>query len=531
MNQVVSARELPSAVQTLVARGNYQGASQLVIGFMNKGYVDYGSADQCWRAALQNDDIVQIYALGELAVKIAPKDWRSWQLLYQAYHADARWGDALQALVKVGKLSESVSGEYYLARAEAYERLLQPGKALSELERLSSLKDAGTDSRALLLWANIQFQQRNYEEIRAVLPQRLNGMKADRYTAGALKTLGRACDALKRYSEAFAAASRGNEIQAGIESRLLSANAVRRRVEVFRSLFTEDWVKSWPPVAHPEMSPVFMLGFPRSGTTLLEQVLDAHPGVQAMEEPPTITTVLRQATALMQAKAIAEGGRQKAAGWKSQWLSVMKRMASLDETQVAGLRKTYYEVAQQEVKLQNSALLLDKMPLNTVDIGLILRIFPNARFIVSLRHPCDCVLSGYMQNFKMNDAMANFLDLENAASFYSHVMNLLWQYEDVFELKERMHFVRYEDLVMDLEAEARKVLDFLGLPWDENVLKYDEHAQQRGTLATPSYQGVTQKIYDSSKERWRNYADWMEPVLPHFYEAAERYGYDLSVRK
>ena len=119
----------------------------------------------------------------------------------------------------------------------------------------------------------------------------------------------------------------------------------------------------------------------------------------------------------------------------------------------------------------------------------------------------------------MKDAMA----LENAASFYK-------QYEGGFDLKDRVHYIRYEDLAMDLEGEARKVLDFLGLPWDDAVLNYDEHAKQRGTLATPSYQGVTQKIYDSSRERWRHYAQWMEPVLPHFREAAERYGYDLTIK-
>ena len=242
-----------------------------------------------------------------------------------------------------------------------------------------------------------------------------------------------------------------------------------------------------------------------------------------------MATVLRQATSWMQAKANLDGKLSKDMGWKSKWLSVMDYIKTFGDEQVGVLRKTYFDVVDQELELRSDTILVEKMPLDTVDIGLILRLFPDAKFIVSLRHPCDCVLSGFMQNFKMNDAMANFLDLEAAASFYKHVMKLLWQYEDVFDLKGRIHFVKYEDLISDFQGQAAQTLKFLGLDWHDSVAKYDEHARERGTLATPSYQGVTQKIYDSSKERWRNYAEWMAPVLPHFKEAAERYGYDLSL--
>ncbi|MZR61848.1 sulfotransferase [Alcanivorax sp. DP30] len=529
MKQVLTAKELPSSVKILCEKGDYKSASQLVLRFVAKGYVDYGAADFCFRSALGYDDVQQIYDLAEPIVRVAPKDWRSWQLMYQAYHADARWQDALTALSKVRKWSDSINAEYFLARAEAYERLLDPDSALKELAELDKLNDKGAESRALLLWGNVQLQKKNYKALIDQLPQRLNGKKADRYMGGVLKVLGKALDAKGEYGAAFSAATKGNQIQSKIESRLVSKNAIRRRVEVFRTLFTKDWVGSWSELSSPSRTPVFMLGFPRSGTTLLEQVLDSHPEIQAMEEPPTMATVLRQSTSWMQAMATQAGLLHKSSGWKSQWLSVMDYIKAIGEEQVRGFRETYFKVVDQELQLRENSVLIEKMPLNTVDIGLILRLFPDAKFIVSLRHPADCVLSGYMQNFKMNDAMANFLDLDNAASFYKHVMKLLWQYEEVFDLKDRMHYIRYEDLVMDLEGEARKALDFLGLPWDDAVLNYDEHAKQRGTLATPSYQGVTQKIYDSSKERWRNYAEWMAPVLPHFKEAAERYGYDLSL--
>ena len=239
--------------------------------------------------------------------------------------------------------------------------------------------------------------------------------------------------------------------------------------------------------------------------------------------------VLRQATAWMNVNAKKDGALKVTQGWKQQWMASFDYMSKLTDVQVKELRQTYYKVVNERVRQDKGRLLLDKMPLNTVDIGFILRLFPNAKFIVALRHPCDCVLSGYMQSFQMNDAMANFLELDSAASFYRNVMKLLWQYQDVFDLKGQVCTVRYEDLLDDFKGQAGRLLEFLGLDWDDAVTRYDEHAKARGTLATPSYQGVTQKIYSTSKERWRHYAKWMEPVLPHFHEAAERYGYDLSM--
>lgn len=529
MKQTLSARELPAAVQLLCGRGDYQGASQLVIAFMEKGYIDYGAADLCLKAALQGDDCKVMHSIAQQAIGKAPKDWRSWQMMYRACHADFRWSEAMKALDKVGALSDSLGGEYYLNRAEAFERMLMPERALEELLKLGELSDESTETRSLLLWANIKLQQKQYDSIIFELPSKMNGNRVDRYVAGALKVLGRAYDAKCQYKQAFESISKGNQIRAQLESRLLSQNAIRRRIEVFRALFTKDWVESWSPVSSPSRTPVFMLGFPRSGTTLLEQILDAHPDIQAMEEPPTMSTVLRQATSWMQAKALQSNTYPKGGDWKAQWLAVMDYIKDFGDEQVARFRQTYFDVVNQEVDLREGSLLIEKMPLDTVDIGFILRLFPEARFIVSLRHPADCVLSGHMQSFKMNDGMANFLDLDTAASFYKYVMKLLWQYEEVFDLKDRIHYVKYEDLVSDFEGESRKVLEFLGLGWDESVERYDEHARSRGTLATPSYQGVTQKIYKSSSERWRNYGQWMAPVLHHFEEAAERYGYDLTL--
>ena len=529
MNQSVSAKQLRPLVQGLCKKGNYQDASRLVMGFMEKGYVDYDAADLCARLAREKNNIPLAHALANLAIKMAPKNWRGWQLSYQAHHADAHWAQALKSLNKIAKLSPGVNAEHYLAKSEALERLFRPDEALACLAELEAIGEQSVETRMWLLKVNILSQQKCYEEISTILPAWLETVQEDRYVASAWKVLARALDTQGRYEEAFSALTKGNELQARLEGTEVSTNAVRRRIEVFKSLFTPEWLSAWRPVEPASRTPVFLLGFPRSGTTLLEQMLDAHESVQAMEEPPTISTVMRQAITWMQAKASMSSQVSRRTDWKKQWMDIFNFMGELGDEQVAKLRETYFRVAGQEVGLRENTVLVDKMPLNTVDIGIILRLFPDAKFVVSLRHPCDCVLSGFMQTFEMNEGMANFLDLDDGASFYKHVMKLLWQYQEVFQLDDRIHYVRYEDLLDDFEGETSKILDFMGLEWSESVSRYNEHAKARGTLATPSYQGVTQKIYSTSRERWRNYSKWMEPVLPHFQEAAERYGYDLSV--
>ena len=530
MMSTLTARELRPAVLQLCKRGNYHDAVQIVAAFMGKGYLDFDAARICMEACKLQNDVPQMKVLSEASVRFAPSNWRSWQLKYQAEYSDARWADALRSLEKIAALTKDLNAEHYIAKSDVYLRLLEPEKSLSELEKVTDLPDPSVINRYRDLKARVHFQQKQYDLVISELEGWLETSSDDVIAVSGWKLLGKSLDAQGEYDKAFGAFQNGNAMQLRLSKNVFSDNSLRKRIEVFRSLFSRQWVESWTKTTPPAVTPVFMIGFPRSGTTLLEQIVDTHPSVQAMEEPPTISTVLRQASALMQSIAQLEGSLKGKVGWKSQWQTVMSYIAKLTDEQVEALRDTYFKVVAQEVDLKKGSMLIEKMPLDTVDIGLILRLFPQARFVVSLRHPADCVLSGYMQNFKVTDAMANFLDLDNAASFYKHVMKLLWQYEEVFDLKGRMHYIRYEDLVMDLEGEARKVLDFLGLPWDDAVLNYDEHAKQRGTLATPSYQGVTQKIYDSSRERWRHYAQWMEPVLPHFREAAERYGYDLTIK-
>lgn len=251
------------------------------------------------------------------------------------------------------------------------------------------------------------------------------------------------------------------------------------------------------------LAPVFLVGFPRSGTTLLEQILDSHPAIQTLEEKPTVALMVGRTLDMLDERHCT--------------------LADLDASQLAQLRQLYLAEAGRHVQLQPGILLVDKMPLNTVNVPVIARVFPNARFILALRHPCDVALSCLMQNFFVNASMAHFFTLEDTAHLYDQVMAAWLHYAQVLPLK--VHTLRYEDLIEDVPATSRRLLDFLGLPWDEAVLSHTEHARQRGAINTPSYHQVVQPIYQRSKFRWTRYASQLSPVMPVLQPYIEKFGY------
>ncbi len=255
-----------------------------------------------------------------------------------------------------------------------------------------------------------------------------------------------------------------------------------------------------PPGERPD--PIFLIGFPRSGTTLLDQILDAHPALSTMEEKDAVDQVRRKVEQF-------PGGYPDA-------------LADLDPDAIRVLRGTYFAEVDRHLGDLGGRTPVDKMPLNTIDAGLIHRLFPRARILLALRHPCDVVLSGFMQAMKPNAAMVLFDSLASTARFYAQVMGLWLRYREVLPLS--VLTVRYEDLVADLPGETRRILEFLGLPWDDAVLNYAEHARTRA-IATPSYHQVVQPIYRRSVGRWRNYAFAFEDVLPVLQPFIDAFGY------
>jgi hypothetical protein len=250
------------------------------------------------------------------------------------------------------------------------------------------------------------------------------------------------------------------------------------------------------------ISPIFLIGFPRSGTTLLNQILECNSFIQTIEEKPMITR-MRDIASLM-----PEG-----------YPGAIPELDAFDATY---LRGAYFKAVRQHCVLVPSKLLIDKFPLQITKVGLMQRIFPNARFIFSARHPCDVCLSCFMQNFRLNDAMANFFSIAETVTLYIRTMELWQVYQD--KLPISVHTVRYNDMVDDVEAETKKICDYLGVPWQESQADFATHALSRGKIPTPSYEQVSQPIYRSALGRWEKYREYFEPYLSALQPYIDKYG-------
>jgi len=296
---------------------------------------------------------------------------------------------------------------------------------------------------------------------------------------------------------AFAAMNR-----ASIDAIPPSTEDFRAEVDAEAARLTPERVAAWSKVevAPEPPSPIFIVGFPRSGTTLLDTLLMNIPDLHVMEELP----VMRQ----------VEEGLDPGA------------LATLDSGEAQALRDRYFEALQLIAPPPRAGMtVVDKYPLHMARMPLIHRIFPDARVILVERHPCDAVLSCFMSNFQLNRAMREFVTLEGAARLYDSVFTC-WERATGL-LPVNVHRIRYERMVADLEGEMRALLGFLGMPWDEKVLDNRGAAAKREHIRTASYAQVGEAIYTRSAGRWERYREQMAPVLPILAPWAEKMGYSI----
>ncbi len=254
----------------------------------------------------------------------------------------------------------------------------------------------------------------------------------------------------------------------------------------------------------PQDAPIFLMGFQRSGTTLLDQILDSHPTLQTMEERPAANAV-EDAFVRM-----ARPGNERA-------------LVELSERDLQDLRNVYARAVAQHVTRHAGRRLVDRNPGNTYLTPLLWRVFPRAKFVLAVRHPCDVCLSCFMQHFAPNVTTAHFYTLEDTANLYARTMAAWIQYASTLPLD--YHIVRYESLVDDIEDETRRLLAFLDAEWDDAVLRPDAHANSRRVIRTASYHQVTQPIYGHAKYRWRRYREALEPIMATLAPYIEYFGY------
>jgi len=481
-------------------------------------------AEICFRWALQIDpDCVEaLNNLGTLLLDQNNTD-EAQTYLRRALAIDP---DHIEALNGLGS---ALQGQGILDEAEAcFRRVLQAdpdhAKALSNLaallERLNRIDEANNtaerclattpdDSLAALVSAKCQKRAGRHREAIERLEKAARSETVSPLVAeGICFELGRLYDrtgdtrrALERFTEGNRRAlkrTRGSAVEENRQQYL-------RNIEILGDVFTREWVESWSPAPPLDdgHTPVFLVGFPRSGTTLLDVTLDSHPRIQTLDERPAILQMKQEMGELTNRRLTA--------------------MADLTEEDIEQLRAVYFRAVDGYLDRRPGCLLVDKQPMGIIHVGMILRIFPAARFIVAVRHPYDVCLSCFMQDFDLNGAMANFVTLESAAQLYDRSMRLWQQY--VQTLPHERCTVKYENLIEDFEGNARRLLEFVGVEWDDAVLAYADHARRRGNIHTASYQQVTEPIYKRACNRWQRYDEQLRPIMDLIEPYVEQFGY------
>jgi hypothetical protein len=310
-------------------------------------------------------------------------------------------------------------------------------------------------------------------------------------------------DKLGRHPEAFAAYGEAKQAMKALTGQAYQAEEAAHLAARLKSFFTADRLKRLPRAApRPDApAPIFIVGFPRSGTTMVEQTLSAHPLISAGDELPVLGEMVELAPRLLGSplpypEALAD-----------LWLG--------DKTEGLDLLRDYYLQRARQLGAvgEGARWFTDKMPLNETHLGLIGLMFPTAPVIHLLRHPLDVLLSTFANHMTHGFHCAS--DLMSIARHYLLTADLIEHYRR--EAQPNLLTVRYEDLIDGQEAGVRRMLDFIGAPFDERCLSF--HGNRR-YARTASYAQVAEKLHDRSRYRWRAYREQLEPVI-------RRLGYDL----
>ena len=420
-----------------------------------------------------------------------------------AVYIEERDLEAAEAIAREGLAIQPENVELMVQLTSVLELLNKLDEAQSMIQRAETLQPGV--GRISLLSGVVYRRRGNYERaaqrIRLAVSQ---GLSEDELVE-AFNQLGLALDATGDAAEAFAAFERSNQLMKRVVGQQKAdGSAYLQEVDAVRNFFTpEKYAELSKTFAtDDDLKPIFFVGFPRSGTTLMEQVFKSHPRLVTTEERSPLSAV-------RQHMRHSEGGYPKG-------------LDNLTNADMDRLRQYFRDFCQNTLGELGDRQVVDKLPLNIVHLGLAKLLFPQSRIIVALRDPRDACLSCFMQKFQVGPAMANFLELNTTGLAYDSVMATWLHYRSLLEGSWKEY--RYEDLVENFDDTVTRALDFMGVGWHDDIAGYRDAAKKR-VITTPSYRDVTAPVTNRAVARWRNYEKEMISILPLLEPFVEKFGY------
>jgi len=306
----------------------------------------------------------------------------------------------------------------------------------------------------------------------------------------------------RQFESAFTHYAAGNALRRSMSSYDWRAN--RDYVRRNRETFTEPFFRARAGVGYPAPDPIFVVGLPRSGSTLVEQILSSHSLVEGVSELPDLIAIAtrvsaRQATRGATSQQPSRGGEGQPPG--SHYPAML---ASLPAETFAELGREYIERTRVHRKL-GRPFFIDKLPSNFMQIGLLHLILPNAKIIDARRNPMACCFSGFKQNFARGADYS--YDLADLGRYYADYLDLMAHFDQT--LPGRVHRVQYEALIADPEAEVRRLLAYCALEFEPSCLRFYETDRP---VRTASSEQVRQPLFTEGLDHWKNFEPWLEPL-------------------
>ncbi|MGA1463771.1 MAG: tetratricopeptide repeat-containing sulfotransferase family protein [Steroidobacteraceae bacterium] len=310
-------------------------------------------------------------------------------------------------------------------------------------------------------------------------------------------TLGKAEEDAGRHAASFRHYEAGNHLRRSMVRH--DPDDYTRHLERTREVLTRAFLASRQGCGDPAPDPILVVGLPRAGSTLIEQILASHPQVEGTMELPDVIAIARS----LGGTGVGNQG------------SYLDRLAGLEPSEFAALGRRYLEGTRIQRKTA-APFFVDKMPNNFLHAGLVHLMLPNARIIDARRHPMACCFSNYKQHFARGQLFT--YDLEGIGRYYRDYVALMAHFDEV--LPGRVHRVFYERMVEDTEGEVRRLLDHCGLPFDEACLRFHENER---AVRTASSEQVRQPIYREGLEQWRYYEAFLAPLREALGPVLEAY--------
>lgn len=399
---------------------------------------------------------------------------------------------------ELAKYSSQLSEEMF---GEVTNFLTSTGLYSDSAQLIGELEQKG-DFEATSLRAELMLAKKEYQEITDYLSkEKLSRLKL----AKLYYIKGTALDKLQRYDEAFIEFEQAAKLQKAANTKLQAKGYLPLWNKLVDKSLAQD--AKWHQFASESnenfSNIAFIFGFPRSGTTLLDNILDTQKDVLVLSEKGAIYHVIEAFSQLNK--------------------KYPQDVIELTSTNLCFLRSIYFKSIQNKgYTISENGLIVDKGPHHTETVPLLVKLFPNAKLIASIRHPVDVCLSCFQQNFEFNQYNAFLVTMADVTKRYNQVFTLLERYKN--ELGVEVKSVKYEDLVTDFDEVMMDLFDYLGLEVDEAYKNFHQHAASK--YVTSASRGQTDKaLYKTSTFRWKNYKKQLTPYIEPLQYFIDKYGY------